>query len=363
MIPHLDLKQVNKPYSDSLQAAASRVLASGWYVLGREVEAFETSFATYCGVKHSIGVGNGLDAIYLIFKALGFPEGSEIIIPANTYIATILPLTALKLVPVWAEPDPRTYNLAAPQIEPLITEKTRAIVVVHLYGRCCDMAPIQELATKYGLKIIEDAAQAHGATYQNRKTGNLSDAAAFSFYPTKNLGALGDAGAVLTNDDALAHQVRLLRNYGSERKYIHQIQGMNSRLDELQAAFLGVKLAHLDADNQRRQAIAARYLAEIKHPTLCLPPADRINDDVWHLFVVRHPQRDSFMSYLHQKNIGTVIHYPVAPHEQEAYPEYRHLDLPLTEQLHREVVSLPLNTVLTDAEVDYIIETINNAPC
>lgn len=363
MIPHLDLKQVNKPYSESLQAAASRVLASGWYVLGREVDAFERSFAIYCGVKHGIGVGNGLDAIHLIFKALDFPEGSEIIIPANTYIATILPITALNLVPVWAEPDPKTYNLAAPQIEPLITEKTRAIVVVHLYGRCCDMAPIQELATKYKLKIIEDAAQAHGATYQNRKAGNLSDAAAFSFYPTKNLGALGDAGAVLTNDDALAHRVRLLRNYGSERKYIHQIQGMNSRLDELQAAFLSVKLAHLDADNQRRQVIAARFLAEINHPTLSLPPADRINEDVWHLFVARHPQRDAFMSYLHQKNIGTVIHYPVAPHEQDAYPEYRHLDLPLTEQLHREVLSLPLNTVLTDAEVDYIIETINNAPC
>jgi dTDP-4-amino-4,6-dideoxygalactose transaminase len=362
MIQHLDLKQVNHPYSDSLQAAASRVLSSGWYVLGREVEAFETSFAAYCGVKHCIGVGNGLEAINLIFKALDFPEGSEIIIPANTYIATILPITELGLVPVWAEPDPQTYNLAARQIEPLITEKTRAIVVVHLYGRCCDMAPIQDLATTYNLKLIEDAAQAHGATYQNRKAGNLSDAAAFSFYPTKNLGALGDAGGVVTNDDALAHQVRLLRNYGSERKYIHQIQGMNSRLDEIQAAFLGVKLAHLDADNRRRQSIAARYLAEIQHQNLSLPPDDRIHEDVWHLFVVRHPQREDFMTYLRQKNIGTVIHYPVAPHQQEAYTEYRYLDLPLTEQLHREVLSLPLNTVLTDAEVDYIIETINESP-
>lgn len=362
MIPHLDLKQVNQPYAEALQAAACRVLSSGWYVLGHEVEAFETGFAAYCGVKHCIGVGNGLEAIHLLFKAMNFSEGSEIIVPANTYIATILPITALGLVPVWAEPDPQTYTLAAPQIEPLITGKTRAIVVVHLYGRCCDMAPIEELAQKYNLKLIEDAAQAHGATYQNRKAGNLSDAAAFSFYPTKNLGALGDAGGVVTNDDELAHQVRLLRNYGSEQKYIHQIPGMNSRLDELQAAFLGVKLAHLDADNRRRQALAARYLAEIHHPTLQLPPADAINQDVWHLFVVRHPQREAFMTYLRQKNIGTVIHYPVAPHQQDAYKEYRYLDLPLTEQLHREVLSLPLNTVLTDAEVDYIIETINESP-
>ncbi len=362
MIPHLDLKQVNQPYSEALQAAACRVLSSGWYVLGHEVEAFETGFAAYCGVKHCIGVGNGLEAIYLIFKAMNFPKGSEIIVPANTYIATILPITALGLTPVWAEPDPRTYTLAAPQIEPLITEKTRAIVVVHLYGRCCDMAPIEELAQKYNLKLIEDAAQAHGATYQNRKAGNLSDAAAFSFYPTKNLGALGDAGGVVTNDDELAHQVRLLRNYGSEQKYIHRIPGLNSRLDELQAAFLGVKLAHLDADNRRRRALAARYLAEIHHPSLQLPPADAVDQDVWHLFVVRHPQREAFMTYLRQKNIGTVIHYPVAPHQQDAYTEYRYLDLPLTEQLHRDVLSLPLNTVLTDAEVDYIIETINESP-
>ncbi|GAB3931061.1 DegT/DnrJ/EryC1/StrS family aminotransferase [Larkinella terrae] len=362
MIPHLDLRQVNEPYSAALQAAAGRVLASGWYVLGREVEAFETAFAAYCGVKHAIGVGNGLDALSLIFKALNFPEGSEIIVPANTYIATILPITDLKLVPVLAEPDPRTYNLAAEQIEPLITEKTRAIVVVHLYGRCCEMAPIQALASKYQLKIVEDAAQAHGATYQNRRAGNLSDGAAFSFYPTKNLGALGDAGAVVTNDDELARQVRLLRNYGSEKKYIHQIQGLNSRLDELQAAFLSLKLPQLDADNQRRQAIAARYLAEIRHPNLMLPPDDGIFNDVWHLFVVRHPQREAFMNYLHQNRIGTVIHYPVAPHQQEAYTEYRTLDLPLTDQLHREVLSLPLNTALTDTEVDYIIETINQAP-
>jgi dTDP-4-amino-4,6-dideoxygalactose transaminase len=362
MIPHLDLKQVNKPYSDALQAAACRVLASGWYVLGQEVDTFEKSFAAYCGAKHCIGVGNGLDAIHLIFKAFDFPAGSEIIIPANTYIATILPITALGLVPVWAEPDPRTYNLSAQHIESLITEKTRAIVAVHLYGRCCDMAPIQELAQKYNLKVIEDAAQAHGATYQNRKAGNLSDAAAFSFYPTKNLGALGDAGAVVTSDEVLAHQVRLLRNYGSEKKYIHQIQGMNSRLDELQAAFLGIKLTHLDADNQRRQALAAKYLAGIQHPTLKLPPADSVYNDVWHLFVVQHPHREAFMGYLHKKNIGTVIHYPIAPHQQDAYAEYRQLELPLTEQLHREVLSLPLNTVLTDAEVDYIIETINNAP-
>ncbi|GAB3327602.1 DegT/DnrJ/EryC1/StrS family aminotransferase [Larkinella ripae] len=362
MIPHLDLKLVNEPYKTALLETASRVIASGWYVLGREVETFEKSFATYCGAKHCVGVGNGLDAINLIFRALDFPPGSEIIIPANTYIATILPITALQLVPVWAEPDPRTYNLSARQIEPLITEKTRAIAVVHLYGRCCDMAPIRALADQYGLKLIEDAAQAHGATYQNRKAGNLSDAAAFSFYPTKNLGALGDAGAVVTSDDALAQQVRLLRNYGSEQKYIHRIPGLNSRLDELQAAFLSVKLPHLDADNRRRQALARRYLTEIRHPQLTLPPADGLDQDVWHLFVVRHPQRDAFMEYLRQKQIGTAVHYPVAPHQQDAYAEYRHLALPLSEQLHREVLSLPLNTTLTDAEVEYIIETINNAP-
>lgn len=362
MIPHLDLKQVNQPYGTALEEAARRVLSSGWYVLGREVETFENAFATYCGVDHCIGVGNGLDAINLIFKAFHFPEGSEVIIPANTYIATILPITDLNLVPVWAEPDPLTYTLSARQIEPLITEKTRAIAVVHLYGRCCDMAPIWKLAEKYNLKIVEDAAQSHGATYQNRKAGNLGDAAAFSFYPTKNLGAIGDAGAVVTNDAALARQVRLLRNYGSEQKYIHQIQGTNSRLDELQAAFLSLKLPHLDADNRRRQAIAARYLTEIQNTSLTLPPADGIDNDVWHLFVARHPHREAFIRYLHQQKIGTAVHYPVAPHQQDAYHTYRHLNLPLTEQLHREVLSLPLNTTLTDAEVDYIIETINNAP-
>ncbi|MFC5410168.1 DegT/DnrJ/EryC1/StrS family aminotransferase [Larkinella bovis] len=362
MIPHLNLQAVNEPYLAALQEAASRVLASGWYVLGREVEAFENRFAAYCGTKHAIGVGNGLDAIHLIFKAFDFPEGSEIIIPANTYIATILPITALNLVPVWVEPDPQTYNLSARNIEPLITEKTRAIVAVHLYGRCCDMAPIQALARQYGLKIIEDAAQAHGATYQNRKAGNLSDAAAFSFYPTKNLGAIGDAGAVVTNDDALAQQIRLLRNYGSDQKYIHQLPGLNSRLDELQAAFLSAKLPSLDADNRRRQTIAARYLTEIQHPGLMLPPKDAIFEDVWHLFVVRHPQRDAFMTYLHQKHIGTAVHYPLAPHQQDAYTEYNHLNLPLTEQLHREVLSLPLNTTLRDADVDTIVKTINEAP-
>ncbi|GAB3249985.1 DegT/DnrJ/EryC1/StrS family aminotransferase [Larkinella harenae] len=362
MIPHLDLKQVNEPYAAALQEAAARVLASGWYVLGREVEAFEKQFATYCGATHCIGVGNGLEAIDLILRAFDFPPGSEIIIPANTYIATVLPITDRGLTPVWAEPDPHTYTLDARQIEPLITEKTRAIAVVHLYGRCCDMTPIQALAEKYNLKLMEDAAQAHGATYRHRKAGNLTDAAAFSFYPTKNLGALGDAGCVVTSDDALAHRVRLLRNYGSEQKYIHQIRGLNSRLDEIQAAILSVKLPHLDTDNLRRQALASRYLNEIRHSTLTLPPADRIDEDVWHQFVVRHPERESFMTYLRQKGIGTAVHYPIAPHQQDAYAEYRRLRLPITEQLHREVLSLPLNPALRDAEVEYIIQTINEAP-
>ncbi|MGA0555901.1 DegT/DnrJ/EryC1/StrS family aminotransferase [Larkinella sp. VNQ87] len=362
MISHLDLRQVNEPYLTALQEATARVLASGWYVLGRELEAFENQFAAYCGTKYGIGVGNGLDAINLILRAFAFPAGSEVIIPANTYIATILPITDLGLVPVWAEPDPRTYTLDAEKLEPLITEKTRAIAVVHLYGRCCDMAPIRALAEQYNLRLLEDAAQAHGAAYGGRKAGNWSDAAAFSFYPTKNLGALGDAGAVVTNDDALAQRIRLLRNYGSEQKYIHQIPGVNSRLDEVQAAMLMVKLPHLDADNRRRQDLAARYLREIRHPAVILPPADRIYDDVWHQFVVRHPNREAFMAYLAQQGVGTAIHYPVAPHRQDAYTDYRRLCLPVTEQLHREVLSLPLNTALTDAEADYIIQTINQAP-
>ncbi|WP_420154013.1 DegT/DnrJ/EryC1/StrS family aminotransferase [Siphonobacter sp.] len=359
MIAHLDLGRENRPYETELLAAAQRVLTSGWYILGKELAAFETEWAAYCGTSHCLGVGNGLDALTLIFKALELPAGSEVIVPAHTYVASVLSITNAGFIPRFVEPDTATYNIDPQAVEAQITEKTRAILVVHLYGKCCDMKPIWELARRYNLKIVEDAAQAHGALYQGQKAGNLGDAAAFSFYPTKNLGALGDAGAVTTNDAELARRVGLLRNYGSEIKYYNELQGTNSRLDEIQAALLRVKLPHLEADNTRRRHIAHRFLTEIHSSLLQLPPAQTYDQDVWHLFVVRARQREEFMAYLAEQGIQTAIHYPVAPHQQAAYAEYHHLSLPLTEQLHREVVSLPLYPTLTDQEVDQIIQAVN----
>ncbi len=359
MIPFLDLKQINQPHLAGIEAAVQRVMRSGWYVLGNEVESFEKNFATYCGAEYCIGVGNGLDALQLILQAYDFADGSEVIVPANTYIASVLAVSFLGLTPVWVEPDYSTMLLDPALIEEKITRKTKAILPVHLYGRSCNMAAIGQLARKYNLIVITDAAQAHGATYQGERGNILGDAAAFSFYPTKNLGAIGDGGAVVTSDSDLADKIRHLRNYGSLKKYVNEYKGINSRLDEIQAAVLNVKLPYLSSENERRRQIALRYLHEIKLPGLELPPADQPQEDVWHLFVVRHPQREKFINYLETKGIQTNIHYPLPIHHQNAYQEYRHLSFPITEQIHREVISLPLNPVLMDDEIEYIINTIN----
>lgn len=359
MIPFLDLKQVNEPHQTAIQVTIDRVLASGWYILGHEVDAFERQFADYCQSQYCIGVANGLDALTLVLKAWNFPATSEVIVASNAYIASVLSITHAGLTPVFVEPDPQTYLLDPARIESVITSRTKAILPVHLYGRCCDMGPINELAQQYNLKVLEDAAQAHGATYKGKRAGNLGDAAGWSFYPSKNLGALGDAGAITTNDTELATRLRALRNYGSAQKYVNDYLGHNSRLDELQAAILSAKLPLLDQENQRRRELAQLYLTGIRHPDVALPPTDQVEQDVWHLFVIRHPRRDTLRTYLHQKGIGTDVHYPIPPHHQRAYASYAQLSFPISEQLHREVLSLPLNPALTDDQVAYIIEMIN----
>ncbi|OXS79289.1 DegT/DnrJ/EryC1/StrS family aminotransferase [Domibacillus enclensis] len=360
-IPFLDLFQMNERYRLEINEAINRVLDSGWYVLGKEVEAFENEFAKYCGVQHCVTVGNGLDALTLILKAMEFEEGSEIIAPANTYIATILSISSNHLKPVLVESDIENYNINPALIEACITEKTKAIMVVHLYGQTADMKPIQEIAKKYGLKIIEDAAQAHGALYYGQLVGSLGDAAGFSFFPGKNLGALGDAGAITTNNDELAVKLRAYRNYGSHVKYVNDVKGVNSRLDELQAAVLRIKLKYLDDDNQKRRDVANYYLENINNSLISLPKIK--NEDslshVWHLFVIRTRKRDDFQSYLRLKGINTLIHYPIAPHKQKAYQEYQHLVLNNTEMIHSEVLSIPISPILKSDEIEYIVNQIN----
>ncbi|GGC12945.1 DegT/DnrJ/EryC1/StrS family aminotransferase [Dyadobacter sediminis] len=359
MIPFLDLERVNAPYMQRIEEAAIRVLRSGRYILGNEVDEFEKSFAAYCEAGYCIGTANGLDALTLILKAFAFPEKSEVIVPANTYIATVLPLSFLGLTPVFVEPEEVTMLLNPELIEDKITPSTKAIITADLYGRSCEMARILELANDYNLKVITDAAQAHGAAYFGKKTGSMAHATAFSFYPTKNLGALGDAGAVVTSDKELAQKIRYLRNYGSALRYQNEYKGMNSRLDEIQAAFLHVKLPYLDKENKRRRQMASRYLTEIQVKNLVLPPTDRIQEDAWHLFVVRHPDRTALIAFLEANGIQTDVHYPLPVHKQEAYKEYKSLKLPVTEKMHQEVLSLPLNPVLTEEELTYIIQTVN----
>jgi dTDP-4-amino-4,6-dideoxygalactose transaminase len=360
MIPFLDLNQINAPHLANIEAATLRILRSGWYILGNELKAFEKSFAEYCESNYCIGVANGLDAITLILKAFDFPPGSEIIVPANTYIASVLPVSYLHLTPILVEPDPNTMLLNPDLIENRITEKTRAIITVDLYGRSCEMDRIMEIAIKHDLKVITDAAQAHGAIYNNHKVGSVAHATAFSFYPTKNLGALGDAGAITTSDEKLAEKIAYLRNYGSKERYKNDYQGVNSRLDEIQAAILNVKLPFLDSENRKRKDIAHRYLREIKVKNLVLPPADRVDDDAWHLFVVRYPEREKLVAHLDQAGIQTNIHYPLPIHKQLAYQHLANLSLPITEKIHQEVLSLPLHPMLTDEEVSTIIEAVNN---
>lgn len=365
MIKFLDLKKVNERFRSELDAAAKRVLDSGWYLLGKEVEQFEADFAAYCGVKHCVGVANGLDALSLIIKAYGFGPGDEIIVPANTFIASILAISQNGCTPVLVEPDWNTRLIDDSLIEQAITPRTRAIMVVHLYGRAMDMTKVWALAKKYGLKIIEDSAQAHGAKFGGRRCGNLGDASGFSFYPGKNLGCLGDGGAVTTNDAALAAKIRAIRNYGSDYKYHHIYKGANSRLDEIQAAWLGVKLRHLDEDNAIRARIAARYSAEINNPLIELPddPNSRIEvgnlAHVWHVFAVTCKERDRLEKWLTNSGIQTNIHYPTPPHMQDAYSELQHLSLPITELLHRKILSIPMSPALSDVETGRIIDVMN----
>lgn len=366
MIRFLDLKALNEQYRPEIDQAIQRVLDSGWYLLGKEVSGFEQEFADYCGAKHCLGVANGLDALILIlmaYRELGvMAEGDEVIVPANTYIASILAISRAGLKPVLVEPDERMYNIDPTLIEAAITEKTKAILAVHLYGQCADMDPINAIAGKHGLKVVEDAAQAHGATYRSRKTGSLGDAAGFSFYPGKNLGCLGDGGAVTTSDGELADAIRALRNYGSEKKYHNKYQGMNSRLDEIQAAILRVKLKYLDADTEKRQQVAQIYLEQlssIQHPSsIILPYVADYGMHAWHLFVVRTTERDALAEHLKQQEIQTVIHYPIPPHQQKAYPELNQLSLPLTEAIHREVLSLPMSPVLDADSTETVLNTL-----
>ena len=358
-IPFLDLHKINERFRAQIDTRFKQILDDGWYILGRQNEIFEKNFAAYCGVKHCIGVANGLDALNLIIKAYGFGPGDEIIVPANTYIATILAVSENGATPVLAEPDINTYNINPDLIEEKITPRTKAIMPVHLYGQAVQMEKLWELAKKHNLKIIEDAAQAHGAEYQGRKTGNLGDAAGFSFYPGKNLGCMGDGGAVTTNDDALAERIRALRNYGSLKKYVHLYKGINSRLDELQAAVLDVKLPQLNADNNRRREIARYYRNNIKNPLITLPQPYDENAHVWHIFAIRTPDRASLQKYLADNGIETNIHYPTPPHKQGAYEEWKDESYPVSEQIHREELSLPISPVMTEEEIKLVVEKLN----
>ena len=386
MIKYLDLKAVNSPYDEEIRSAVSRVLDSGWYLKGEATRRFEQHYAEYIGTRHCIGCGNGLDALTLIFRAykeMGvMQDGDEVIVPANTYIASILAVTENRLNPVLVEPSIDTLQIDDTLIEQAITPRTRAVMIVHLYGRCAYTERIGNLCRQYGLKLIEDNAQAHGCVFKDNdflngsvcdavlphpKTGSLGDAAGHSFYPGKNLGALGDAGAVTTNDEELALMIRRLGNYGSDQKYIHDVDGRNSRIDELQAAILNAKLPYLDADNQRRKEIAAIYINKVKHPDIVIPTgssseyveAKSLRDCVWHIFPVFTPRRDELRQYLSAHDVETQIHYPVPPHKQRCYAQYNMLSLPITEQLSQQELSLPCHQAMTVEEVDNIVKLLN----
>ena len=359
-IPFLDLRAGYEELRKELDVAYRRVMESGWYILGEEVVSFEQAFAAYVGVRNCIGVGNGLDALHLILRAYDIGPGDEVIVPSNTYIATWLAVSYTGATPVSVEPVERTYNIDPDRIEASISPRTKAIIAVHLYGQTADMVLVNAIARQHGLKVIEDAAQAHGARYKGRRAGALGDAAGWSFYPSKNLGALGDAGAVTTDDPDLAERVRMLRNYGSKVKYYNEVKGFNSRLDPLQAAFLSVKLKHLDKWNVRRAHLASIYLEELEGLPLVLPSVPAGLEPVWHLFVVRTQQRDDLQAYLNAHGIGTMIHYPVPPHLQQAYREMglKEGAFPISEAIHREVLSLPMGPHLSVNEQARVIEEI-----
>lgn len=368
MISFLDLKGINSIYRGELISAVTRVIDSGWYVQGLELKDFEKEFAGYCGSEHCIGVANGLDALTLTLRAwkeLGkLKEGDEVIVPANTYIASILAITENRLKPILVEPDPATYNLCPVKVAAAITPNTKAIVAVHLYGRLAPMPELMKLAEENNLLVLEDSAQAHGASIEGRKAGNWGHASGFSFYPGKNLGALGDAGAVTTSDTELAQTIRALGNYGSHKKYENLYQGVNSRLDEIQAAMLRVKLKHLDAETERRKAIALAYAQGIQNPVIRQPiPASStltsLESHVFHLYVVRTEQRQALQEHLSAAGVQTLIHYPIPPHQQQAYKAWNEHSFPATELIHREVLSLPISPIMSDEEVAAVIQACN----
>ncbi|UVL28183.1 DegT/DnrJ/EryC1/StrS family aminotransferase [Pseudomonas donghuensis] len=363
MISFLDLKKLNAVYAPQLREACARVIDSGWYIGGEELAAFEREFADYCGAPHCVGVANGLDALTLTLRAwkeMGLlREGDEVIVPANTYIASVLAITENRLVPVFVEPDPATFNLSAVGVRAALTDKTKAVLAVHLYGQLADMPGIMALAEERNLLVLEDAAQSHGASIDGRRAGTWGHAAGFSFYPGKNLGALGDAGAMVTKDAELAKVVRGLGNYGSYKKYENQYQGVNSRLDEIQAAMLRVKLVHLDSEISARRKVADAYRAGIENVHVQLPVAITELAHVWHLFVVRSERRDELQKFLAEQGIQTLIHYPIPPHKQQAYAAYGAVSLPMTESIHREVLSLPISPVMSDVEINTVIRAVN----
>lgn len=362
-VPFLSLKDITDKYKDEIHEAALRTIDSGWYLQGKENETFETDYSKYIGTKYTIGCANGLDALIWIFRAyieLGvMKEGDEVIVPANTYIATILAITENNLVPVLVEPNPDTLQIDDFKIEEKITDKTKAIAIVHLYGQCAYTDKIGELCKMYNLKLIEDNAQAHGCVFKGTKTGAIGDAAGHSFYPGKNLGALGDAGAVTTNDPELAQAVRSLANYGSQKKYVFQYCGRNSRLDEIQAAILDVKLKHLDEDVKLRKEVAKKYLSGITNPKIKLPKIFDWDQHVFHIFTILTENREGLQKYLTEKEIGTNIHYPIPPHKQECYKEWNNMSFPVTEKIHQQELSLPMSPCLTDEQIQYVIDALN----
>lgn len=363
MIKFLDLQKITAKYAEEFHAAAARVIDSGWYLQGKENERFEADYARYIGAKHCVGCGNGLDALIWIFRAyleLGvFSPGDEVVVPANTYIATILAITENGLVPVLVEPREDTLQIDDSKIESALTPRTKAVCIVHLYGRCAYTERIGALCRSRGLKLIEDNAQAHGCMFKGTKTGNLGDAAGHSFYPGKNLGAFGDGGAVTTNDAALAETVRSLANYGSTRKYVFRYRGRNSRLDEIQAAILGVKLSHLDEDLAARKAVAEFYIENLKNPSVRVPAVPERDEHVFHLFPILCSRRDALQRFLADRGVQTLIHYPIPPHRQECYKEWNSLSFPITERLSAEELSLPISPVMTPEEVRAVVETVN----
>jgi len=361
-IPFVSFKPLEKELDNELRAAFERVYETSWYIEGKEDAAFEKSFAEFCGVNYCVGCGNGLDALMLALKAMGIGEGDEVIVPSNTYIATALAVTYVGARPVFVEPRIETFNIDPDKIESAITDKTKVIMPVHLYGQACDMDAIMDIAGRHNLKVVEDCAQAHGATYKGQRVGSFGDAAGFSFYPGKNLGALGDAGAVVTNNEALAKKIRALGNYGSDYKYHHIYKGNNSRLDELQAAFLSAKLHHMDRINEERRRIANRYLNEIHNSKIVLPVVEKDMVPVWHIFGIRCAERDELEKYLNDNGIGTNKHYPISMHLQECYKDlgYKEGDFPIAEEISKTELSLPMFYGMTDEEIDAVIEAINS---